>query len=967
MAEIENLVISVNASADSAQRVLDGLAASLGNVGRVSRKVSTELKPVVSDTQDVASKTEVAGRSIDTFGDNVQASVSSLSAFSMVLKSIGNTGNAAFNAISAIPKALGGEFIGNIKSAVTGLGNFLNSIKRIAMYRLIRTALKEITQGFAEGQKALYAWSSANGDQFAKSMDRIATAAQYLRNSLAAMAAPIYNALAPAIDFIVDKFVAMFNTVNQLFARLAGQTTYTAAKKVAAKWDDASKSASKTAKELKRTILSFDEINRLSKDTSAAGGSGSAADSGAGMFETKTIDGQISTFADQLKKAFNTGDWKQLGQTIGKKINEAIGSVDWAGIGRKVGEWINGWFTTKYWTLDTINFNNIGGRIAEFFNNAMAKIDFGIIGRTLVQKLTIVWDMVLGFFTNLDWGMAARKIGDFVKGIYTELTKWFQSYDWGNIGTVLYNKLKDALTNFDFAGIAKSFMTFLGSAVRAIISAGAGFVGGFWTDIASYWNKNIKGETFTQTVHNLLNAIGYGLGQLPVWVWNNIVKPFSDALLGEGGLEKIWKSLKQTASNVWGTIKATILSAWNAITGKVKSVWTGITDTIQKAWETVKSVTSTTWTNLKSSVTQIWEDLKRSATEKWEMIKNIISTVWNDLKVWANDKWNAIKSTLVSIWDTLKTGASEKWAAIKSDISNAWESIKTASISQWNTIKSTLTTTWQNIKSNCSTAFNVVKNTVTNAWDSLKNALKNFGSWLSGTFANTWNNAWNKIVNGFGTIFNGIKSKVKGPINAVIGFLNNLISKVESAINKIINGINKALTISTPKITLPFGAGEWGGWSWSPGLETVSWGRIKELASGGILDKPTLFGMLGNTKLMGGEAGNEAVLPLENHTEWMDALADRVTNKAAQNNMSFAPYMNGAGTGGDSMEVLAEYVRIGIESAVSRVTDMMRQQNEYLRQINDKEWTTEVSTYAINNANRRTNRRAGTTIVAVGT
>ena len=47
-------------------------------------------------------------------------------------------------------------------------------------------------------------------------------------------------------------------------------------------------------------------------------------------------------------------------------------------------------------------------------------------------------------------------------------------------------------------------------------------------------------------------------------------------------------------------------------------------------------------------------------------------------------------------------------------------------------------------------------------------------------------------------------------------------------------------------------------------------------AKGGILDGAQIFGMLGNSFLGGGEAGKEAVLPLETHTEWMDTIAEKV-------------------------------------------------------------------------------------------
>ena len=56
-------------------------------------------------------------------------------------------------------------------------------------------------------------------------------------------------------------------------------------------------------------------------------------------------------------------------------------------------------------------------------------------------------------------------------------------------------------------------------------------------------------------------------------------------------------------------------------------------------------------------------------------------------------------------------------------------------------------------------------------------------------------------------------------------------------------------------------------------ISTISAPRIPYLANGGIVNSATLA--------MIGERGKEAVLPLENNTGWMDALADKLS---ARNN-----------------------------------------------------------------------------------
>ena len=244
--------------------------------------------------------------------------------------------------LAAIPMFFGGKLVDSIKNATKSVVGFFNSVVRIAKYRAIRTMLKFITQGFADGLKNLYAWSQAMDGQFAKSMDTLATASKYAGNSMAAMVSPLINAVAPAIDFIVDKLVDMFNWFNQIFARLSGETSYTAAKKVATQWQDASEnaagSAKKAADEIKRTILGFDEINKLNGDTDSGtgrgNGNGAQLDAN-NMFEKRAIEGSVSSFADTLRSAFERADWKGLGEALGGKVNELVGKIDFCRYGQK--------------------------------------------------------------------------------------------------------------------------------------------------------------------------------------------------------------------------------------------------------------------------------------------------------------------------------------------------------------------------------------------------------------------------------------------------------------------------------------------------------------------------------------------------------------------------------------------------------------------------------------------------------
>ena len=53
-------------------------------------------------------------------------------------------------------------------------------------------------------------------------MDKLATAFLYLKNSIGAAVSPLIDMVAPIIDALVDKFVALTNAINQALAALSG-------------------------------------------------------------------------------------------------------------------------------------------------------------------------------------------------------------------------------------------------------------------------------------------------------------------------------------------------------------------------------------------------------------------------------------------------------------------------------------------------------------------------------------------------------------------------------------------------------------------------------------------------------------------------------------------------------------------------------------------------------------------------
>ena len=147
------------------------------------------------------------------------------------------------------------------------------------------------------------------------------------------------------------------------------------------------------------------------------------------------------------------------------------------------------------------------------------------------------------------------------------------------------------------------------------------------------------------------------------------------------------------------------------------------------------------------------------------------------------------------------------------------------------------------------------------------------------------------------------------------------------------------------------------------------WADIPQFAGGTTnVRTGSLFwaGENGNSEIVGNVGGRTEVL---NRSQIASAIYSSVRAAmapAAAHFAAAAQYMANTDTDSEDGSMM-DMIQRAVENALSRSNDLDRQRNEYLRQINDKDFTPEYSTSAINKAQTRMNRRAGVTIVPVGT
>lgn len=148
-------------------------------------------------------------------------------------------------------------------------------------------------------------------------------------------------------------------------------------------------------------------------------------------------------------------------------------------------------------------------------------------------------------------------------------------------------------------------------------------------------------------------------------------------------------------------------------------------------------------------------------------------------------------------------------------------------------------------------------------FNGLKTAIKGVYNVFKGVFTGDMKT----VLLGFKQIFKGIFDSLwaiaKAPLNLII-----------RGINSLIRGANKI------KFDVP---------DWVPGIGGKQFGfhisEIPLLAKGGVISQPT--------QAIIGEAGREAVVPLENNMEWLDILATKLANKIGNGDIPFIINMDG--------------------------------------------------------------------------
>ena len=584
---------------------------------------------------------------------------------------------------------LGARVFGTLQRAVDGVrARLTQSSKSIARFR---NRLMSIVSGalvfnlISAGLRKATEWMGSA----ALSSATLRAALGNLQGAASTAAAPLLQALIPALTAIANAAATAFYYIAQLVSFLTGKSigASQSAAKAMGKYAKAAKSAGSAAN---GALAKFDELDVLDKNSGGAG--------------TITPNYDFNTenpFLDEIMQAIKDGDWYGVGQLIGEKLRDSLNAIPWPDIQEKARAWatniancINGFIevpglweaightvaqglNTALIFADTlmqgIHWDSLGAGIARGLTTAVVELDWPLLGRVLTDGLRAAILTLYSFvqtyegwadlgnsiaaclnsaIANIPWTEAGLGLSGFVIGLLSTLIAAVQGTDW----TALGQSIVSMISSIDWAGLFSTLSTLAVSILEAanniLGQVDWGAVGQKIMDCleAVDWAGILSqlGEIINNLWPMLITIIEASL--LPIiggFVINSVLAELSKQV-GIMGVQLLGK----IAGWIVGTMIPTILSGLMALI-------TAIVSAIGLWPATIIAVLLILGAAVIACLVAHWDEITQGWNDFWTNLDTALDSAAADIQQGWNDAWTAVSDFVSDIWDgitnTIKT------------------------------------------------------------------------------------------------------------------------------------------------------------------------------------------------------------------------------------------------------------------------------------------------------------------------
>ncbi|WP_142337500.1 DUF2207 domain-containing protein, partial [Bacillus toyonensis] len=365
---------------------------------------------------------------------------------------------------------------------------------------------------------------------------------------------------------------------------------------------------------------------------------------------------------------------------------------------------------------------------------------------------------------------------------------------------------------------------------------------------------------------------------------------------------KNWEDIKNWTIDTYNFIKDYLVGLWSGIVETASSWLSLLVESVSGWWSSLVESTITWLSSMVETASSWWSSLVETASQFFMQLFQKWQETWQSILTFLDPIISLISTLLEAGWLLIQAGAQIAWAAISQYIIQPiqeaynWMSVKIGELVAW------LGTQWELAKSYTLAGWNLIKQyviqPVQELWNTTKQKLSDLANWILGNWAKiqsytlaAWQlvykyvidpviSAYNSTKEKFGEMYNSAKEKFDAIKNAaqekfdaakrnIIDPIKDAVGKVEEFIGKI-KGFFSDLKLKIPKPEMP----PLPHFSLQTSTKNVlgkdvtypSGINIDWRAKGGIFTKPTIFGMNGGNLQGAGEAGREAVLPLNKKT-----------------------------------------------------------------------------------------------------